>query len=387
MKISVTGGGRATAAAVLLASATIAVTASMPAASDEIRPILQALGVISCNSSTPCQEGKNAGGGPGLEGTSAKGTGVIGETTLNVGHFLAHAGVVGRDRSRSSVNNVGVKGLSTNGLGVVGESTGNIGVLGTSKLFVGIQGVSGPSVGVFGASNSGAAVRGISSSSFGVDGISDSGTGVSGTSNKSIGVFAKGGFVGNGTSVPALSVTGNGRNPDLIYACSLGGPDPCTQFPGSPVPQFAVVNNGNVFITGQIFTSGSCSSGCAVTGSAGEKRVRMFTPQESLSTVEDFGQGQLVEGRTHVNFDPAFANTMDNRAAYMVFITPEGDNRGLYISNKTPAGFDVRESQGGRSTISFDYRIVAKPYGAHPVRLKMITVSKPGTSLPASGLQ
>jgi hypothetical protein len=73
---------------------------------------------------------------------------------------------------------------------------------------------------------------------------------------------------------------------------------------------------------------------------------------------------------------------MDNRAAYMVFITPEGDSNGLYVVNKTAAGFEVHENRAGRSTLAFSYRIVAKPFGEHPVRLQMITVSKPGRSLP-----
>jgi hypothetical protein len=83
-----------------------------------------------------------------------------------------------------------------------------------------------------------------------------------------------------------------------------------------------------------------------------------------------------------VRIDPAFANTMDKSATYLVFITPKGDNRGLYVTNESATGFEVRESQGGRSTLAFDYRIVAKPFGEHPTRLQMITVSRPGASLP-----
>jgi hypothetical protein len=49
------------------------------------------------------------------------------------------------------------------------------------------------------------------------------------------------------------------------------------------------------------------------------------------------------------------------RRAYHVFVTPEGDCKGLYVTQKSPAGFVVRELQGGRSTLTFDYRIVAKP--------------------------
>jgi hypothetical protein len=45
------------------------------------------------------------------------------------------------------------------------------------------------------------------------------------------------------------------------------------------------------------------------------------------------------------------------------------DTRGLYVSQKTPAGFQVREAQGGRSTFSFDYRIVARPLDADNDRL------------------
>jgi hypothetical protein len=138
-----------------------------------------------------------------------------------------------------------------------------------------------------------------------------------------------------------------------------------------------VFSDGNEQITGKIFTGGACGTGCARTATSGEKRVRFYSPQESLPTVEDFGEGQLVNGQAYVRIDPAFANTMDPRANYMVFITPEGDSRGVYVTAKTSAGFVVRENQGGRSTLAFSYRIVAKPYGEHPARLQMFTMAVP----------
>lgn len=162
-----------------------------------------------------------------------------------------------------------------------------------------------------------------------------------------------GGEIGT-TFYPALSINGNGNSTDLITACDFFGPNRCRSEAGQPVPQFELDFGGSIVITGRITTSGSCHSGCAPSPSAGEKRVRMFTPQENLPTVEDFGEARLVGGQTYVHIDRAFANTIDSRAAYMVFITPEGDNRGLYVTNKTSTGFDVRESQGGRSTLAFD---------------------------------
>ena len=62
-----------------------------------------------------------------------------------------------------------------------------------------------------------------------------------------------------------------------------------------------------------------------------------------------------------------FRSTINTAAPYMVFLTPHGDNRGLFVASSGPQGFTIRESQSGRSTLAFDYRIVASPLGAaHP---------------------
>jgi hypothetical protein len=71
---------------------------------------------------------------------------------------------------------------------------------------------------------------------------------------------------------------------------------------------------------------------------------------------------------------------MDQRAAYMVTITPEGDSRGLYVTAKTSIGFEVHENQGGKSTLAFSYRIVGKPYGEVAPRLQHFAMRIPSTS-------
>jgi hypothetical protein len=45
---------------------------------------------------------------------------------------------------------------------------------------------------------------------------------------------------------------------------------------------------------------------------------------------------------------------------YRVFLTPEGDCQGLYVRSKRGASFEVRELQGGTSSVEFSYRIVAR---------------------------
>jgi len=42
-----------------------------------------------------------------------------------------------------------------------------------------------------------------------------------------------------------------------------------------------------------------------------------------------------------------------------VFVTPEGDCRGLYVRRKSNS-FEVRELTAGKSSIAFSYRIVGK---------------------------
>jgi hypothetical protein len=66
------------------------------------------------------------------------------------------------------------------------------------------------------------------------------------------------------------------------------------------------------------------------------------------------------------------AATIDRQVNYLVFITPQGESRGLYVTNKTSTGFEVRENGNGASSIAFDYRIVAKPYGELSKRLPML---------------
>jgi len=60
-----------------------------------------------------------------------------------------------------------------------------------------------------------------------------------------------------------------------------------------------------------------------------------------------------------VNLDPDFIQTVNTEMDYKVFPVPNGDCKGLYITNKTATSFEVRELGGGTSNVAFDYRIMA----------------------------
>jgi hypothetical protein len=130
-----------------------------------------------------------------------------------------------------------------------------------------------------------------------------------------------------------------------------------------------------------IGTPGSCqivagNLSCSGTKSASvlvQNEQRLLYAIESPEVwFEDFGIGTLKDGQTVVGIDPLFASTIDLED-YHVFLTPLGDCQGLYVANKTPTGFEVRELGGGSANVSFDYRIVAHRLGHEAARLELDT--------------
>ena len=89
----------------------------------------------------------------------------------------------------------------------------------------------------------------------------------------------------------------------------------------------------------------------------GSKRVLhcMESPEHWF---EDFGTAKLKGGRAVVKLDADFAKVITRD--YRVFLTPEGDCRGLYVHRKTAVSFEVRELMGGESAVAFSYRVVGR---------------------------
>jgi hypothetical protein len=128
---------------------------------------------------------------------------------------------------------------------------------------------------------------------------------------------------------------------------------------------FSVDANGNIEAASLTTTFGTYAR---TTGSSGTART-LYAPHTTSPVTEDFGEAQLVNGRGYVRLDPALVDVIDKQNAYHVFLTPEGDSNGLYVTQKSAAGFVVREAHGGRSTMAFEYRILAKPVDENGVRL------------------
>jgi hypothetical protein len=120
-------------------------------------------------------------------------------------------------------------------------------------------------------------------------------------------------------------------------------------------------------VSGNLFCSGSKSAVVPVDG--GARKVALYAVESPENWFEDFGSGQLSNGVVTIFLEPTFQQTVNPGADYHVFLTSNGDSRGLYVTQKTATSFEVREQGGGTSSIAFDYRIVGRRKGYEQIRL------------------
>ena len=90
-------------------------------------------------------------------------------------------------------------------------------------------------------------------------------------------------------------------------------------------------------------------------------KVTMFCPEAPEVLFQDKGEGQLVNGYTHIDLDAIFAKNVliDATHPLSVLIQPEGDCQGTYVTNKTAQGFDVKELNNGKSSAKFTWFVIA----------------------------
>jgi hypothetical protein len=322
----------------------------------------------NCKTVAACVLGNNSSSGPGVAGTSSSGVGlsgisksghgvngvsassfgVVGITTLNASSGSnARAGVYGEDLSTNKgIYNSGVAGISKYGIGDLGETYNGVAVEGLQIEGGGFLAVPKyDNIGVYGDAYEGPGVYGYAH----------------GSSLDSYGVGAESDYAGR--SALTGFAEGDGGNGVLGYAPADG-----TVFIGTgPDGDVASIDgHGNEILAGGLTTFGSPL--VRTRGSSGSD-VMTFGERSSSPTVEDMGEATLVHGEAYVNIDRAFGAAIDPRSKYLVFLTPEGDSHGLYVTSQTTHGFAVHENGGARSTLAFDFRIVAKPYDTDASRL------------------
>jgi hypothetical protein len=113
----------------------------------------------------------------------------------------------------------------------------------------------------------------------------------------------------------------------------------------------------NIDTVGDLTCSGSKNAAVPVEG--GKRWVALSAVESPKNWFEDFGSAELRGGVATVHLDPTFKQTVNSAVEYHVFLTPNGDCKGLYVHQKSATSFEVRELGGGNSNVKFDYRVTA----------------------------
>ncbi|HYM20473.1 MAG TPA: hypothetical protein VEW28_05650 [Candidatus Kapabacteria bacterium] len=130
--------------------------------------------------------------------------------------------------------------------------------------------------------------------------------------------------------------------------------------------------NGNVVITGN---SGILGSKSAIVPIKDGTYRKLYCEEATEIWFSDYGTAKLVNGHATVQLDPTYLQTVtiDANNPMKVFIQMNGESKPVYVTKRTTS-FDVTETGGGSSDVSFDYRIVAKRAGYETKRLEQTTV-------------
>ncbi|MFZ1691755.1 MAG: hypothetical protein WAT74_01045 [Flavobacteriales bacterium] len=90
-------------------------------------------------------------------------------------------------------------------------------------------------------------------------------------------------------------------------------------------------------------------------------RVALSCPEAPENLFQDYGSGQLVNGRARIALDPILSKNIVVDAAHplRVFVQLEGDCNGVYVTNKNAEGFDVVELMNGNSNTPFTWTVTA----------------------------
>jgi hypothetical protein len=320
---------------------------------------------IAANSSSPALTLANAGSGEGLDVTIAGSTYGIRSSSPYLGVY-AIGGTYG---SYSQATSYGVAGF-----GGYGSYFGGSGAYGTYSFTSDNCNYCAGSLGLS---------EGSSAKTLGVAGYTDStaGSGVYGenvnqSSTGSSMATGAGVWGDGGTSGSSYGMLATADNLNAIYAQNNSSV-------WSTIWAYSANSSGFPFDAegpgGYCYTTSAGNLVCTGTKSAvvpvenPSRNVLLYAVEAPQNWFEDAGAGQLAAGVAVVRLEPVFAQTVNTSTDYHVFLTPNGDCKGLYVTEKTPTSFVVRELGGGKSSISFDYRIMAKRKGYEDVRLAVAT--------------
>ncbi|MBW8686839.1 OmpA family protein [Chitinophaga rhizophila] len=307
--------------------------------------------------------GYNASNGYGVKGFTQVGSGIygIGTTRFNEGvrgynsSTSGGLGVIGMTNSpykaTNSFRSGGVLGMSTHGSGVGVVGAGNNvdyqTVTNTPEIGAGVMGL-GTRAGAIG---------------FGTN--ATNGIGVMGVGNNQVTVLPGHGgagvvgVAGGAASTPyaGVGVLGFAKGNATDVVERWGG---VFEFGTSAAKVHVYTYLAGANSTGLYGLISNGTKSTVVKDKTGENRL-LFCTEAPEVLFQDFGTGELTNGAAHIELEDLLAKVIrvDAKHPMKVFIQLEGECNGVFVTNKSAKGFDVKELQGGKSNVPFTWQIVA----------------------------
>ncbi|MBK8498540.1 MAG: hypothetical protein IPL52_06900 [Flavobacteriales bacterium] len=143
-----------------------------------------------------------------------------------------------------------------------------------------------------------------------------------------------------------------------VMGLGFGGGIPAGNF------DFGVVGwVGNNFNYSGYFNGNHVVANGTKTASVGTSKGNqlLYVTESPEVWFEDVGTARLLNGEVTVELDPLFLETVhvDEQHPMHVFVQLQGDCKGVFVEPGT-TGFRVKELQGGTSSATFSYRVMAK---------------------------
>ncbi|GIV22945.1 MAG: hypothetical protein KatS3mg025_0604 [Bacteroidia bacterium] len=288
-----------------------------------------------------------------INGYATTGAGVYGQATSGRGVWGVATTGIGVQGSATGANGWGVYGLTdqASGVGVVGINTNGGGPAGYFQNSAAAGNNVGDAVYAQTAQQQGGAL-------FAAN-VNTSGTAVWAGGNNVANFVAPtggggGGFTGTATGVGGFSLNTTGDRRGGTFSTTPVSLTPPITF--THWAEVAAVSGGTNY---KIRGTGNVST--VVWSHDNQKRITFFAPEAPEILFMDYGVGQLQNGRAYITLDPDFTHNIyvDEQHPLRVFIQLEDDCQGVYVTNKSERGFEVRELNGGQSNARFVWQVVA----------------------------
>jgi len=284
-------------------------------------------------------------GGKGVIGVcnNATGVGIQGQSSGTNGYGIAGYG------TGTGANSAGVFGHNANGsgTGVWGQTT--------SATGSGVVGINGAATGT----STGNGVEGETAQQKGLGilgtNLNSGGTAIGGVSYYTGTPYLLSSGAGGSFKAPKVGVFGWAYN---YAANNIGGAFVLGNNSGDLGNYFAYVACNIGGTNYKIYGTGSVST---IVDNPNKSKAVMFCPEAPEILLQDYGVGQMQNGKAHIKLDPILSNNIlvDENSPMKVFIQLEDECNGVYVTNKTKNGFDVIELKSGMSNAKFAWSIIA----------------------------